>query len=236
MNGSILKIGTAATLATLAAALLAMTVGAAGASARPPAKNPLAKNGVIYACFKVKGKNRGALRVVRHPRNCRKLRGWHRTAWSAVGLPGSQGGSDIDGSSSVPGPPGPAGATGDAGEQGVAGTVEKTLIETIQAQSTQIDELTEQVTTLTGQVTSLTGGVAGLEGDLGSLEGTVSGLGGDLVGLESTVESACAQLELVTDQTDSLLAAVGGISLSTLLAVLLEIPPLPAALGTFECG
>lgn len=227
MHSAGLRHGSTAATVALAIALLAMTAGAGSASARPPAKNPLAKHGVIYACFKVKGKNRGALRVVGHPRRCRKLRGWHRTAWSAAGLPGSQGSQGAAGAngSGQQGPQGPPGPKGDSGEQGVAGTVEKSLIETIQTQSLQIDELTDEVSTLTGQVTSLVGDVGVLEGDVGDLEGTV--------------DSACTQLELVTDQTDSLLTAVGGLSLNGALEVLgglLEIPTLPAALGAFECN
>lgn len=206
-----LRIGAIATAAAMVAALLAMTVGAGSASARPAAKNPLSKDGVIYACYKVKGKERGALRVVRHPRACRKLRGWHRTAWSAIdsfGVSGQHGAAGANGGGGPPGPQGAPGQSGEPGQQGVAGTVEQSLIETIQTQSLQIDELTEQVTTLTGDVTVL----------------------------GETVEDVCGQVSDVTEQTDLLAGVIGGISLDTLLAVLLEVPPLPAALGEYDCA
>jgi hypothetical protein len=228
-------------VAATAAALLAMTVGVGSASARPAGKNPLSKDGVIYACYKVKGKERGSLRVVRHPRACRKLRGWHRTAWSAVdsfGVSGQHGAAGTAGGNGGAGPAGPQGAPGqpgEAGQPGVAGTVEQSLIETIQTQSLQIDELTDEVTTLTGQLTGLVSNVAGLEGDVGGLEGAVGSLTGDVTLLGETVEDVCGQVSDVTEQTDLLAGVIGGISLDTILAVLLEVPPLPAALGEYEC-
>ena len=42
-------------------------------------------------------------------------------------------------------------------------------------------------------------------------------------------------LETIQTQTDEIVTAVAGISVDTLLAVVLDIPPLPDTLGTFEC-
>lgn len=225
---SMLRLAVAATAAAMLAVPLLGTASAEAASPRP-----FTENGVVHVCFKVRGKQRGAMRIVPHPRRCKRMRGWRRTAWTAIGFPGPNG---------APGLPGPQGATGDEGPegdrgpQGAAGAVEESLIETVNSQATEIEALSNQVTTLTGEVASLEGGLTGLEGTVGGLSGEVTGLGGEVDALDETVESACTQLSLLTNSTDELIGAVGGISLDTLLAVVLEIPPLPATLGEFECA
>jgi hypothetical protein len=198
------KLGATATVVALCALVLS-TAGVGTAAAKP-----LGSNGVIYACFKAKGKNKGALRVVSSPNGCRKLRGWRPMSWSANSSTGSSGQSGGEGTRGELGQPGPKGDTGTEGKQGTAGQVEKSLTETIQSQTVQINGLTKQVTDLTGDVTDL----------------------------EKTVGDACDQLEVLTGRSDELLGAIGGLSVNNALQILgglLEIPTLPAALGTFEC-
>jgi hypothetical protein len=179
-------------LLTLLATFLVSTTGAEAANKA----SAFGKGGVFYACYKVKGKNRGAVRLVNRPRRCKKLRGWRRMSWSANGATGVRGST---------------GSPGDQGSPGAAGGVDQSLLETIQTQSSQIDTLTKQVTTLSQQVT----------------------------GLEGTVASACSQLTALTTQADDLGTAVAGISLNGVLTGLggaLQIPSLPAALGSFACA
>ncbi len=234
MKSRSLRAGVSATIAVLAALLLAATVGAGSASA-----HPFGKNGYVYACYKVKGKNRGALRVVRHARKCKRMRGWRRMSWSALGFSGPAGARGSQGSTGQSGPAGERGPQGEAGTQGAAGEIEKSLIETVQTQSLQIDELTNEVSSLTGSVTSLVSELTDQELELASLTGQVSSLTSELVNLEGTVEGACTQISEVTDQSDELTEAVAGLSLNGTLEALgglLEVPALPATLGTFECS
>lgn len=228
MNRVSLKIGVIATVAALSTFLFS-TAGVATAT------QPLGKNGVIYACFKAKGKNKGALRVVASKRGCKKLRGgWRPVSWSANGSSGASGQSGTQGSAGTSGERGPQGnpgPEGKEGEQGLTGTVEESLVETIQTQTTQIHDLTQQVTGLSGEL-------LGLEADLNtqvtSLTNEVTGLTNEVLGLEDTVKSACTQLSALTDQSDELIGKVGGIELLGGLGVL-KIPTLPALLGSFEC-
>ncbi|MET0305525.1 MAG: hypothetical protein ABW196_04755 [Solirubrobacterales bacterium] len=185
------------------AALSALLLSAGPASAA----KPFGKDGTINACVKAKGKNKGALRVVAGKRACRKMRGWRPLSWSVVGSGNAPIQSGSQGASGQQGPQGSAGPEGKQGSQGVAGTVEKSLLDTIQAQSLQIDELNEDVADLTGEVLAL--------------EGTVSG--------------ACDQVELLTDQSNEILNSLLGSSVAV-LGNLLNVPSPPDELATFECG
>lgn len=186
-------------LSLLAALLMVGSADAATKKGRPFSQ----KSGVVYACYKVKGKNRGTVRVVKRPRACKRLRGWRRMSWSATGHSGPAGATGVAGTAGQQGIAGPQGSEGAAGP---AGVVEKSLVETVELQTVQIQELTSQVSTLTGQLTTL----------------------------EATVGSVCTQLTAVTDGFDGLVGAVAGISLIGGIGVL-EIPLLPELLGTFEC-
>src|SRR6476646_2576863 len=104
-------------------------------------------------------------------------------------------------------PVGPAGPKGDTGSQGVPGTAGNVVVE----------QLEDKVSELLTKVESLEGALA------------------NLAFLEATVTSLCGQTETLTGQLNALESVVGGISLKTILAVLLEIPALPGALPSFNC-
>lgn len=208
LNRVRLRIGV---LATIAAALLLSTAGPASAA------KPFAKKGVIHACIKAKGKNKGALRVVAAKRACKRMRGWRALSWSAKG----QAGRDAQANGGQPGPQGSPGPEGKPGQPGAAGQVEQSLLETIQTQSAQINALTEQVTDLSGKVLSLEGGLSAVTGDLANLEGTVG--------------EACGQLSVLTTQADEILSSLLG-STVAVLGNLLDVPSPPDPLGAFECG
>ncbi len=163
----------------------------------------IGKGGVIYSCFKAKGKNKGALRVVPSKRGCLRMRGWRPLSWSAIAGSSASGQGSAQGQQGPQGNPGPEGKEG---SQGVAGTIEKTLVDTIQAQSLQIDELTEDVTDLAAGMTDL----------------------------EGTVGDTCDQLELLTEQSNEILESLLG-STVAILGNLLNVPSPPDELAPFEC-
>lgn len=103
--------------------------------------------------------------------------------------------------------PGPAGPQGPQGERGPSGV----------AGNVVVTELENKVSELLTKVQALEAAIA------------------NLAGLETIVGSLCTQTETLTGQLNALEDVVGGISLNTLLAVLLEIPTLPGALPSFSC-
>lgn len=73
------------------------------APAASAARPLVAKDGKIHACYKFRGKHKGALRVVHGPRvRCRKK--WRKVAWYVRPPIGSQ---SAPGPQGIPGPPGP---------------------------------------------------------------------------------------------------------------------------------
>ena len=64
------------------------------------------------------------------------------------------------------------------------------------------------------------------------LEGVTNG---ELLAAIANTEALCTQVSALTDQLNLVEEALGGLSLSTLLAVVLEIP-LPGALPAFNCS
>jgi len=160
------------------------------------AASPVAKDGKIYACYKVKGKAKGTLRLAGSSK-ARCPRKWKKVSWYANGSTGP----------GLVAPSGPAGPKGDTGSQGVPGTAGNVVVE----------QLEDKVSELLTKVESLEGALA------------------NLAFLEATVTSLCGQTETLTGQLNALESVVGGISLQTILAVLLEIPALPGALPSFNC-
>jgi hypothetical protein len=148
------------------AALLLTTAPAASAA-------PLVgKDGKIHACYKWKGKGKGALRVVRGAKvRCPKK--WRKVSWYARG-----------GFSTPIGVPGPAGPPGEKGLPGTAGNLVVEDLETKVSQLlTRVEELEAllpTVQTLCTQVETLTSQVNAVEVALGglSLNGVLTTLGG----------------------------------------------------------
>lgn len=176
-------------LAVLAALVVLGVVGVASAAAVPL----VGKDGKIHACYRVKGKPKGELRVVKGARtHCRK--GERRVAWTVAGATGPQGPSGANGTDGSGGQTGSGGATG---QQGAAGASAAAL-------EVRVGQLTDKVETLEQALTGVT-------------------------------NSLCAQTATLTNQLNALTTAVAGISLTTLLAVVLNVPSLPAALPSYSC-
>src|SRR6476660_3881143 len=108
------------------------------------AASPIAKNGRIYACYKVKGKAKGTLRLARSAK-ARCPRKWKKVSWYANGGP-------YVGPGPAPGPAGQKGDPGPEGKQGVPG-VEGNVV---------VKKLEDKVTELLTKVQSLEGVLAGV--------------------------------------------------------------------------
>jgi hypothetical protein len=168
-------------VAALAGAVLLATLFASPASAAAP----VGKDGKIHACYRVKGKQKGALRVVAGNR-CR--RGERKVAWIAAGSVGTQGQPGPRGGSGPQGPAGPPGQGADPavleariaaltlkveGLEGLlAGITRNDLLGAIGGLAS-LDALCEQTALLTNQTNLLRGALAGL-----SLNGALTALGG----------------------------------------------------------
>lgn len=160
-----------ASLALLAvtAILLAALVGTAGAV------SPVGKDGKIHACYRVKGKAKGSIRVVPAAKRCK--RGERKVVWSAAGSSGQSGAGAQAGATGSAGSAGQTGATGQQGQAGANGSSNEVALKT--------------------EIASLTLKLEGLEGILGGithnnlldLQATLGGLtNGKLLGAVDAVE------------------------------------------------
>jgi hypothetical protein len=165
------------------------------------------KDGRVYACYRVKGKHRGAVRLVRKRKHCRH--GERRVHWSVAGRPGSPG---APGARGLPGPTGASGPPGTQGERGPSGL-----------ESSR--ELVERIDALTTRVEALEGVLQGVT-NTGLLAATAA---------TPSVEALCGQAATLTDRYNDLTGSVGG--LATILDTLsvLELPTVPAAIPSFAC-
>ena len=131
-----------------AAILLSALVGTAGAGL------PVGKDGKIHACYRVKGKPKGALRLVpQSQKRCR--RGERKVAWSASSVSGAGGTAGNTGG-------GQTGSNGSAGTNGSNGNEA--------ALKAQVAELTLQVESLEGVLNGLIPDVQATAATLGNLE------------------------------------------------------------------
>ncbi|HET7416671.1 MAG TPA: hypothetical protein VFJ61_03475 [Solirubrobacterales bacterium] len=127
-----LRVRTPISLFLLALAGLLFTNGPALAA------SPIGKDGKIHACYKLKGKGKGTLRIVRGAKvKCPKK--WKKVAWAASGIPGPAGEAGARGDT------GAAGAAGERGPQGLPGRNENVVV----------NELEDKVTELLARVKAL---------------------------------------------------------------------------------
>jgi hypothetical protein len=165
-------------LASLATGALLLACLADTAAAR----GPMGRDGKIHACYRVKGKPKGALRVVRSARaHCR--RGERKTSWSVAGSPGTAS----------------QGAQGQAGASGSGGTDEAAL-------KAQIGALALRVEALEGILQGITNG--DLTGMLATLNGVTNPELLNAIGSAALVEEVCAQTEELTGQSNALLGFI----------------------------
>jgi hypothetical protein len=197
-------------LCAVGAAGLLLTLGAASADAA----SVVGSDGTISGCYVKKGKRKGDLRVVPAKKRCRK--GEKRLFWNAQGQAGQTG------------------AQGGTGGQGGSGTV---------TTESRISQLETQVTDLQSQVTQLQSILAGVTNtdlldaisNAAKLDGISAQNLSDTVASLASVDSLCTEMGTVVGQVNALRTVISGISLDTLLAVVLNIPILPAALPSYTC-
>ena len=190
-------------------ALLGAALALAWAS-QPAAAAPLVgKDGRIHACYKVKGKAKGTLRVVRSAK-ARCPRRWKKVAWNASGQSGAAGEPGSSGENGQAGENGQGGAKGDAGAQGTAA---------------KVSSLESQVTELLTKVKSLESVLAGI---------TNANLK-EAIGAVPVVAALCDQTKSLNGQTAALGTALSGLSTVVDTLTLLGLPTVPAALPAFEC-
>ncbi|HEX5375889.1 MAG TPA: hypothetical protein VFW48_07000 [Solirubrobacterales bacterium] len=184
-------------------------------------------DGKIHACYRVKGKPRGALRVVRsHKVRCR--RGERKVAWAAAAVSGASGAQ---------------GAQGGSGQTGTQVSADTSLLEQVGLLTSRVDKLEGTLggiskSDLTGMMDTLDGVTnADLAGALETVEGLTNEDLTDAVDSLPAIESLCEQSEDLTEQVNLLQDVVGGLGLSPGLDALglLEIPTLPEPLEPFSC-
>lgn len=187
---------TATSLIAAALVATALTLSLCGAAEARPL---IGGDGKIHACYRVKGKPRGTLRVVKSAKvHCRH--GERRVAWTAV-IGGAKGAPGHPGAQGPAGPPGPPAST--------------SLLEA-------------RIAALTAKVESLEGLLQGITRT--ELLAAINAV--------ANVNALCGQAKLLTEQSNSLLSGLDGLSLNGVLTALggvLNIPTLPEPLAAFSC-
>jgi hypothetical protein len=206
---------TTARLGALALAVaLCLFVAAPASAARI-----VGKDGKVHACYKLRGKAKGSVRLVAKKAKCRK--GERRVAWNAVGQKGGAGETGE----------GDPGSTGEGGGPGATGTA----------------ALEKQVSALTSKVSALEGVLKGVtNGDLTGLLSKLQGVSGtqlqdaiksvaNVNALTTQVGALCSQGKALTDQTQGLGTAIKTAEVLGLAGLSLLAPNLPTALPDFAC-
>jgi hypothetical protein len=184
------------------------------------AASPVSKDGTIHACYKVKGKPKGTLRVVGAQKRCK--RGERKVIWNASGQGGQSG---------TAGQNGQGGSSGSQGQGGTDGTSSANEL----ALKTQIASLNVKIDGLEKILGGLT------NGDLLGAVSTVKGLTNtdltETVDALPLVSSLCDQNEEMAEQINLISGVVKGLGLSSALEALglLVIPTLPTDLPTLGC-
>ena len=207
-----LRSGRAPIVLLAAGALLLAVVGGTAAA------QPLAKDGQIHACYRVKGKPRCELRVVPSA-HAHCLRGERKVAWSAVGSSGFPGTSSQGGQGAQS-----QGAQGQSGANGSAAPDDAAL--------------KAQVSALSLKVESLEGLLAGVAaGDLSGLLPRVSGLEGVLTGVDNEglkdaldavplLGEVCTQTKELTGRSNLTLGLLNTLDALNVLSLPVALPEL----------
>jgi hypothetical protein len=203
------RIGVLALALLVAAALCAALATDAGAA------QLVGKDGRVYACYKTKGKAKGAVRLVAKKAHCKK--GQKKVSWSVTGPAGESRQSGENGGN---------GENGSAGETGAAG----------------VKGLEQRVQTLTNKVTSLESILGGItNGDLTGLLSKLQGISGtqlqETVTSLADVKALCTEAMALTNQANALGSTFGGIELGGVIPTLLKlvVPAAPPPLAAFGC-
>ncbi|HWA55220.1 MAG TPA: hypothetical protein VG816_13710 [Solirubrobacterales bacterium] len=217
MNGiAVTQVNVKALIVSLvgAAILLFALVGTAGAA------SPVGKDGKIHACYRVKGKPKGSLRIV-PAKQKRCKRGERKVSWSASSTTG------------IPGVNGTTGTTagGQSGASGTNGTNGNEL-----ALKSQITDLALKLEGLEGILSGLTNNK--LLGAVDAVKGLTNSDLTEAVQAVPVVEQLCTQSSALTEQDNLLTKGLTEeVSLGGVLPVglLLNLPTI-SELNGFTCG
>ncbi|HEY5051831.1 MAG TPA: hypothetical protein VII45_00305 [Solirubrobacterales bacterium] len=198
----------------------------------------IGKDGKIHACYRVKGKPKGNLRVVPSAKT-RCKRGERKVAWVTAGSSSQSAGGQqgSDGTSGGSGTSGSAGTQGTAGAQGSTATL-STQVGTLNLKLEGLENILKGVTN--GDLTGALGKLNGVNnGDLSGVVDTVKGLTNleltEAVDKLPAVDLLCTQATELTEQENVLRSVFNGLGLEGVLGGLLKVPTLPAALPGFNC-
>jgi hypothetical protein len=207
-----------------------------GASLSPAlAAPPVASDGTISACYKVKGKPKGSMRLLVKGKRCK--RGERKVKWIAA----SSGPAGVTGDGNA----GAQGTPGTSGQSGGDSSTEAALNAKIAALTLKVDSLEGVLDGVTNG--DLTGVVSKLDGVTNSdLTGAVDAVAGltnaqllEAVGAVPVLESVCDQAASLTAQSNLLRGEVGDLvtTLSgSLLGAIFGGVSLPPALDPFACA
>lgn len=212
-----------------AAILLFALVGTAGAA------SPVGKDGKIHACYRVKGKPKGGLRIV-PAKQKRCKRGERKVAWSASSMTGVPGAGGAAGTTTG----GQSGSNGANGANGTDGSTEAVL-------KTQIANLTLKVESLEGILDGLLPQVQGTLATLGNLKnadllGAVK-VTEDLLSDDPTealnnlplVKTLCDGTKSATEGVNELEVGVKGLTVLGLPSLSLGLGSLTGPIDSFSC-
>ncbi|HEV7771437.1 MAG TPA: hypothetical protein VGO66_12380 [Solirubrobacterales bacterium] len=210
-------------IALLTAAVM-LLIGLCGSAS---AARSIGKGGSIQACYKVKGKQKGAMRVVPTGKKCKKSE--RKLAWRIAGIPGQTGsagsGGAGGGSGSATGQNGTDGGSGANGTNGSNGNT-ATLESKIAGLNLKIDGLEKVLDGLNnGELTGVVDTVDGLtNGQLKGVVDTLDGVtNGQLKGALDSVDGLSALelgkavdslpvLESICDQTSGLTGGLDAVN------------------------
>lgn len=219
MNGiAVTQVNVKALIVSLAGAaiLLFALVGTAGAV------SPVGKDGKIHACYRVKGKPKGSLRIV-PAKQKRCKRGERKVAWSAAGMSGLPGANGNVGNT--------GGQSGSNGANGANGTSGNEV-----ALKSQITDLSLKLEGLEAILSGLTNNK--LLGAVDAVKGLTNSDLTEAVQTVPVVEQLCTQSSGLTDQANLLTQGLTKeVSLGGILPVglLLNLPTINELDG-FTCG
>lgn len=206
------RIGAVAIALFVSAALCVALVASAGGA------KLVGKDGRVYACYKAKGKAKGAVRLVPKGRKCHK--GEKKISWGVTGPAGESGQSGENGNN------GTNGEGGLGGEKGTAslGSMQK-----------QVESLTSKLATVESVLKGITNG--DLTGMLSKLQGISPTQLQEAVSSVAKVNELCSQTSKLTSQSNALGSALGGLELLGGLGSIVpsSAAPIPTPLSTFSC-
>ncbi len=220
-----------ATLATLIATGILLLIGLGGSAIA----GPVNKDGKIYACYKVKGKPRGAMRVLFKGKRCK--RGERRVAWVAAG---SSAGNQQAGGAGADGQSGPA------GQAGQAGASSSTLSTEVAGLALRIDGLegvlqgigNKELSTALATVKGLSG--VQLKEAVDAVDGITNAKLLEAIEAVPLVDEVCGQVSalisqsnLLGEELDSLVGILDGV---VLLGEIFGVLDVPEALDPFACA